>query len=306
MYDIGFRIAALKLYSYFLSLRKTSKILNISISTISRWNANICIKKRNRIPVKNSEALRNFVKTQTTINPCITCPILCAKIQESFKFSVSRQLVNIIMKQVNFSFKRIRKRGFSKHKEQKTKDFVSSFKTNHKQNTVIVSIDESGFDHRGNQIYGYAPKGIPAVLTTTYSSDRKRYNLLLAVFSNGTKYFNIFNKPITSEIFCTFFNNLPVPKDHLILMDNAAIHRTQHVKDTIMNRNLNVLYTPPYSPEYAPIELVFGQIKQKYYKARFFSTEPLGELVSNLTESVLPISITKSFAHVINNYINAT
>ena len=89
-------------------------------------------------------------------------------------------------------------------------------------------------------------------------------------------------------------------------MDNAAIHRTQHVKDTIMNRNLNVLYTPPYSPEYAPIELVFGQIKQKYYKARFFSTEPLGELVSNLTESVLPISITKSFAHVINNYINAT
>ena len=104
MYDIGFRIAALKLYSYFLSLRKTSKILNISISTISRWNANICIKKRNRIPVKNSEALRNFVKTQTTINPCITCPILCAKIQESFKFSVSRQLVNIIMKQVNISF----------------------------------------------------------------------------------------------------------------------------------------------------------------------------------------------------------
>ena len=55
MYDIGFRIAALKIYSYFLSLRKTSKILNISISTISRWNANICIKKRNRIPVKNSE-----------------------------------------------------------------------------------------------------------------------------------------------------------------------------------------------------------------------------------------------------------
>jgi len=129
---------------------------------------------------------------------------------------------------------------------------------------------------------------------------------LLAVFSNGTKYFNIINKPITSEIFCTFLNNLPVPKDHLILMDNAAIHRTQHVKDTIMNRNLNVLYTPPYSPEYAPIELVFGQIKQKYYKARFFSTEPLGEFVSNLTESVLPISITKSFAHVINKYINAT
>ena len=303
MYSVQFREVALLLYVYFKSLRKTSKILKVSISTLSRWNSSIEIKKRTRKSVKTSDALRNFITVQVINNPCLTCPLLCAQIELEFGFSISRQLVHLILKQSNFSFKRIRKRGFSKQKEEKTKTFIEQFKQNNKHSTTIISIDESGFDHRGSQIYGYAPKGTPAIVTTTYTSDRKRYNLLLAVSSKGEKYFKIYNQTITSEIYNSFLRELPIPKDHLVLMDNARIHKTNLVNETIVNRKLNVLFTPPYGPEYAPIELVFGQIKQQFYKARYTNKQPLGNIIRNITDSILPKSIRNSFTHVLDNFI---
>ena len=146
MYGVEFRKAALILYAYFKSLRTTSKILKVSISTLSRWNSGIEIKTRNRKCVKTSDALRTFVKVHTVDNPCITCPLLCSKIEKEFGFSVSRQLVHLILKQAGFSFKRIRKRGFSKQKEEKTRTFIELFKQNNKPSTTLISIDESGFE----------------------------------------------------------------------------------------------------------------------------------------------------------------
>ena len=89
---------------------------------------------------------------QVINNPCLTCPLLCAQIESEFGFSISRQLVHLILKQNNFSFKRIRKRGFSKQKEEKTKTFIEQFKQNNKHSTTIISIDESGFEKGGLQL----------------------------------------------------------------------------------------------------------------------------------------------------------
>ena len=54
-------------------------------------------------------------------------------------------------------------------------------------------------------------------------------------------------------------------------MDNASIHKTKELKEILNHKKYNVVYTPPYSPEFNPIEMVFGNIKHHYYKHRYDS-----------------------------------
>ena len=54
-------------------------------------------------------------------------------------------------------------------------------------------------------------------------------------------------------------------------MDNATCHKTKEVKEFCKNNNITLLFLPPYSPEYNPIERVWSFLKSKV-RQRFFST----------------------------------
>ena len=46
-------------------------------------------------------------------------------------------------------------------------------------------------------------------------------------------------------------------------MDNCSVHHSQEVKDLVRDAGILVLYSPPYSPDYNPIEELFSYAK--YY-----------------------------------------
>ena len=47
------------------------------------------------------------------------------------------------------------------------------------------------------------------------------------------------------------------------LMDNCSIHHVDAVTDLLEAAGIKVLFLPPYSPDYNPIELAFSSVK--YY-----------------------------------------
>ena len=49
-------------------------------------------------------------------------------------------------------------------------------------------------------------------------------------------------------------------------MDNVSFHHSIKVKELCKSKNLDILYTFPYSPWYNPIELYFSIIKRHYYQ----------------------------------------
>ncbi len=53
-----------------------------------------------------------------------------------------------------------------------------------------------------------------------------------------------------------------------LLLDNAAIHKTACVRAAADSKGFRLLFTPPYSPELNPIELIFGILKNAFYKRR--------------------------------------
>jgi len=303
MYEIGVRKTALCLYRYFNSLRKTSAALNISIASLSRWSKCIEIKIRNRTPPKTSEALKTFIQNKLHDDPCITCPYICAEIIKIFGFSVSRQLVHNIIRSLNFTYKRARTRGTSLQKES----LVIRFKEVYKQIpefTKIVSIDESGFDQRAHQVYGYAKRGEQLIINAPYNKDRKRYSLLLSIGNDGSKHFQIRKQSIDGQYFKNFIEKLPYEKGTYILLDNASIHKTQDLRAVVLNKGYHLLFTPPYSPEFNPIELVFGQIKNAFYKSRKGSDFNIRENIKSLTYAVSQTTICNCFNHVKTKYVN--
>ena len=46
-------------------------------------------------------------------------------------------------------------------------------------------------------------------------------------------------------------------------MDNAAFHKTAQTKKIFADSPYDLLYLPPYSPDFNPVETVFANIKKR-------------------------------------------
>ena len=46
-----------------------------------------------------------------------------------------------------------------------------------------------------------------------------------------------------------------------VVMDNLSSHKVVGVKEAIESVGAKVLYLPPYSPDFNPIEMVFAKLK---------------------------------------------
>lgn len=53
-----------------------------------------------------------------------------------------------------------------------------------------------------------------------------------------------------------------IPKNALVIMDNARFHKTKEVQEVFNQSAVQSLFLPPYSPDLNPIEKVFGGLKK--------------------------------------------
>ena len=54
-----------------------------------------------------------------------------------------------------------------------------------------------------------------------------------------------------------------LPKGHVIIMDNAAFHKKEVLQNLARKYSQKLIFLPPYSPEYNPIEHTWSDLKRK-------------------------------------------
>ncbi len=123
-----------------------------------------------------------------------------------------------------------------------------------------------------------------------------KYSFLVAISNNKVIDYILFKKgAVSGERFNNFVKKIVSKyKNKLILMDNAKIHSTQLVRDTIIKSGNKYLYSIPYTPKTNPIEEFFNQIKH-YIKLE----KPL--LFDDI-EKCIKLSINKIKPQHYNNY----
>lgn len=126
------------------------------------------------------------------------------------------------------------------------------------QKATVISLDESYFSERVLPLYGYSAVGSKCVVASPVPAWRQR-SLLLAIASDGTAVQSLKHGSFNKAAITKFLAELPYPRGSVVLLDNASIHNGVHL--VAVAKGYKVCFTPPYSPEFNPVEHAFSKIK---------------------------------------------
>jgi transposase len=266
MYALDRRKMAQHIYSILSSLRKTARLLNVSHSTISRWIKNpLKMPYSKRIKVLKSDLITELLKITIKSNPFLSLLGFQKLIQDNLHISVSKELVRLIIKREGFTRKKARFYGEPKNLEETTMQFIQERNKFIQNGYEFVSIDEVSFGRNGINAFGYARKGQKLFVRKT-APRMTTTSVVVCASKNGivsrTKSIRAFN----TESFLLFLQSLPLEKQTVILLDNVKFHHSKAVKTFVASKEWILLYTPPYSPWFNPIEFFFSIIKRDFYK----------------------------------------
>ena len=129
--------------------------------------------------------------------------------------------------------------------------------------SLALTVDESGFAHDMPRTQGYSEKGKRCYGTSNWNA-KGRKNVIGAL--NGSKLIacGICEYNVDSDVFNAWIENILLPNlpdNSVIVMDNAAFHKSKKSKDLIESNGHIFEYLPPYSPDLNPIEHKWAQAK---------------------------------------------
>jgi transposase len=127
----------------------------------------------------------------------------------------------------------------------------------------LVFLDETGASTKMARLYGRSPRGqrcrapIPHGhwKTTTFTGALRLGGLTAPMVLDG---------PMNAAAFLAYVEQVLVPTltpGDIVVMDNLPAHKPADVRRAIEAAGALLLYLPPYSPDFNPIENAFAKFK---------------------------------------------
>ena len=128
----------------------------------------------------------------------------------------------------------------------------------------LVFIDETGFRTNMVRLYGRASRGKRLVAhapyghwkTTTFVAALRHDQLNAPMVVDGAMNGRVFLQYVRQVLAPTL-----APGD-IVVMDNLSSHKAAGVRQAIEKVQAKVVYLPPYSPDFNPIEMVYSKLKR--------------------------------------------
>ena len=109
----------------------------------------------------------------------------------------------------------------------------------------------------------------------------------------------VLDSPINRDAFETCVEKVLVPKlptDAIVIMDNLSSHKGPRVRAMIEAAGATLLYLPPYSPDFNPIENAFSKLKALLRKAAERTIDGLWNRIGDVLDLVTPQDCANFFA----------
>lgn len=139
--------------------------------------------------------------------------------------------------------------------------------------SILVAFDEVKFQLEAVYKRIWFPKGEKPKGAFFWSSKKL---LTFGALTSNHKFFYEFYEAQNSLTFRhflrTFIKTLSRRKKYVFILDNAAFHKTQTVRNLLKEYSsfISVEYLPPYSPELNPIETNWKVTKNAVTKSQYF------------------------------------
>ena len=108
----------------------------------------------------------------------------------------------------------------------------------------------------------------------------------------------VLDGPIDGEWFEAYVAQILVPelrRGDVVILDNLASHKRAPVRERIEAAGATLLFLPPYSPDFNPIEKAFARFKAMLRKAAERTVAGLWALIGKLTDIFQPAECANYF-----------
>jgi transposase len=154
----------------------------------------------------------------------------------------------------------------------------------------LIFIDETGTSTNMARLRGRAPRGERLVgkiphghwKTTTFIAGLRSTALTAPCVIDG---------PMNGNAFLAYVEQILAPTlapGDIVVLDNLSAHKVPGVHNAIEAAGAMLLYLPPYSPDFNPIEQLFAKLKALLRKAAERSVEGLWARIAALLNAFTP------------------
>jgi transposase len=155
----------------------------------------------------------------------------------------------------------------------------------------IIVIDESAAATNMARLRGRCDKRERLVASVPHAH-WKVLTMIAAMTVRGVLTAVSIDGATSGEIFLAFVTQALVPRlkpGDVVVLDNLQAHKVKGVREAIETAGATLLYLPPYSPDFSPIEPMWSKVKQTL---RSLSARTLVALESAVTTALQSITGT--------------
>ena len=141
---------------------------------------------------------------------------------------------------------------------------------------------------RGERLRAGVPHG--HWKTTTFVAGLRRSGIVAPFVLDGA---------INRDAFETYVGKVLVPDlrpGDVVIMDNLSSHKGPQVRAMIESTGASLLYLPPYSPDFNPIENAFAKLKALLRKTAARTIPSLWDAIGRLIDTFTPAECANYFA----------
>jgi len=163
----------------------------------------------------------------------------------------------------------------------------------------FIFVDESAVNTAMTRRYGRAPRGERA-----HDSAPRNYGVHTSVIGamglRGLVAALTVEGAVDTEVFNAYAERVLGPRlrrGDVVVLDNLGAHRASRIGEVAAERGAQVLWLPPYSPDYSPIEQCWSKIKAYLRGAKARTREQLEEALTAALGLVTKSDIRGWFRH---------
>lgn len=234
--------------------------------------------------------------------------------QERINFHKNTYHKNLTSKnKLNFSLKKTAKYSvyFNNNRQLKLEriEFAKKFLFLKSNRHEFIFIDEFAISFADHPNYGWGPKGIKPEYSKIICK-KPRLSVICAFTVQGIINYQVFEGSARGSDYSSFLFNMIrkndlINSDYILICDNARIHKNKLLPK--IEKYLNILFLPAYSPQLNPIETLFSVIKTRLRRGFYEDYESLIQnlrlCINSIEDRVLQSLVNKLYKNM-NNLFN--
>jgi transposase len=254
-----------------VSRRKAAARFEIGVSTAVRWAKQAQItgsaapgrmggdRRSHRI-----EAHADFLRGEIDAEPRVTIMELREKLEEHCGMTFGYGTVWRFLARHKFTHKKT-----TAHAAEQDRDDVAAAREVWFERQIeldpakLVFIDETSVSTNMARRFGWSVRGERCRASVPHGH-WKTTTLVAGLRLDGVAAAMTIDGALDGAGFLAYVDQVLAPtltRGHIVVMDNVRTHKVAGVRETIEAAGAKLLYLPPYSPDFNPIEKCFSKIK---------------------------------------------